>query len=323
MASSIPASIEPEDAPREVDFGSGALVTVAAGAHLDVLERSDRKVTLALRRGLSRFDIRPGGTRSFRVECAGVTVEVVGTRFSVQRTEEAVRVEVQRGRVLVRGANVPDQVQALDAGQSVVIALTASLPTDTGDTRPRVNAPASHASASAVSRASATPFASAHTASDSEGGAWRRAATQQNWQGAWQTLGAAGVVREAARADNVRDLLALADVARLSGHPGDALVPLRQILSRHPDDPRTALAAFTLGRVLLDALGQPVQAAAAFERALALTLPAALAEDAAARLVQAHARAGALTQAKAAADAYRHRYPTGRRTADVNQWSPP
>ena len=126
-----------------------------------------------------------------------------------------------------------------------------------------------------------------------------------------------------ARTDDVADLLALADVARLTGHPNEALKPLRQIVGGHAEDPRSAMAAFTLGRVLLDSLGNPVQAGFAFERAIALKLPSSLAEDAQARLVEAHARAGAVVQARAAANVYRARYPAGRRLTDVNHWSPP
>jgi outer membrane protein assembly factor BamD (BamD/ComL family) len=45
-----------------------------------------------------------------------------------------------------------------------------------------------------------------------------------------------------------------------------------------------------------------------------------LAEDAHARLVEAHARAGDAEAAKSAATRYRTLYPEGRRLADVNRW---
>jgi len=38
--------------------------------------------------------------------------------------------------------------------------------------------------------------------------------------------------------------------------------------------------------------------------------------------VEAHAKAGAIAQAREAATAYRARYPAGRRRADVDRWSP-
>ncbi len=319
----VPTSIEPGNAPREVNFGDGARVAVGAGARLDVLEQSSRAVVLALRHGLTQYDIRPGGARRWRIESGPVVVEVVGTQFSVERSEEAVRVEVLRGRVLVRGAGVPDNVQALDAGHSLVVELAAPesiANTDTG-AQPIQTQAANTLPAAGAKQPGASP--TNPTASQSEPDDWRAAATKQDWNQAWETLGAEGVARETAHTDDVAVLLSLADVARLSGHPNDALTPLRQIVAGHPEDPRSAIAAFTLGRVLLDALGNPVQAAFAFEKALALRLPSSLAEDAQARLVEAHAKAGAIAQARAAAATYRARYPAGRRRADVDRWSPP
>jgi transmembrane sensor len=323
-SSSTPVRIEPDHTPRSVDFGDGAVVNVHAGARLDVLEQSDHSVVLALRRGLSHFDIRPGGARRWRIDCGAVTVEVVGTRFSVERRDSSVRVAVERGRVLVRGAGVPDQVQSLEARHSIVI-----------DSGPVASANASSATPPELSAESALEpvpppastrnHAGAHppaTEPSSTGGDWHSAANRQDWNQAWQTLGSDGVARVAAHTDDVAELLALADVARLSGHPQHALTPLRLIVGSHSQDPRAAMAAFTLGRVLLDGLGQPMQASFALERALALKLPAALDEDALARLVEAHAKAGAAAQARASAATYRTRYPAGRRLADVNRWSP-
>ena len=316
MMPAVPTTIEAVSTPRDVDFGDGAMVNLHAGAHLDVLEQSDRAMVLALRRGFSQFDIRPGGARRWRIESGGVTVEVVGTRFSVERGETSVQVAVQRGRVLVRGADVADQVQSLDAGKSLLVQL--ATPNTHQQAPPPVDAPLQSAGIAAPERAARVST----TAAASPPLDWHTAATRQDWNQAWKTLGAAGVAREAAHTDDVADLLALADVARLSGHPQQALMPLRQIVGSHADDPRAAMAAFTLGRVLLDALGQPMQASFAFERALTLKLPVALAEDALARLVESHTKAGATSQARAAASAYRASYPSGRRLADVNRWSP-
>jgi len=318
----VPASIEPTHTPRQIDFGYGAYVSVGVGAQLDVLEQSEHSVVLALRHGISRFDIRPGGARRWRIESGGVSVEVVGTQFTVERKDNAVRVEVQRGRVLLRGPSVPDQVQALDAGRSLAVAIAS-----TGDQslkEAQAGAPAAMNPLPPRSINSRAPTGVANAGNvRPDSSDWRSAATRHDWTLAWQTLGPEGLAREVARTDDVADLLVLADVARLTGHPNDALKPLRQIVGGHAKDPRSAMAAFTLGRVLLDSLGNPVQAAFAFERAMYLKLPTSLAEDAQARLVEAQARSGAVVQARAAANVYRARYPGGRRLSDVNHWSPP
>jgi TolA-binding protein len=92
--------------------------------------------------------------------------------------------------------------------------------------------------------------------------------------------------RPAARS-TVEALFAAADAARLAGHPAAAVAPLSAIVTRHPDDPRAAVAAFQLGRVFADELADPARAAAAFERARALDPSGPLAADAAGRADEA------------------------------------
>jgi hypothetical protein len=58
-----------------------------------------------------------------------------------------------------------------------------------------------------------------------------------------------------------------------------------------------------------------------FSRAPARGLPAAIAEDAEARWVEAAARAGDLPGAKEGALRYHARYPNGRHGADVERWA--
>ena len=117
-------------------------------------------------------------------------------------------------------------------------------------------------------------------------------------------------------ADNPRDLLLAADVARLSHHSGQAVTPLRRLLASFPGDPRAPLAAFTLGRVLLDELGRPREAAEAFARARS----GAMAEDALAREVEAWSRAGDSATARTRAELYLQLYPKGRRDRSVRRY---
>jgi TolA-binding protein len=114
-------------------------------------------------------------------------------------------------------------------------------------------------------------------------------------------------------ADPVGALLAQADAARAAGRSEAAAALLERVGRDHPGDPRTPLAAFTLGRLLLEALDRPAQAAEAFARAWALDPRGALAEDALAREVESLAAAGDREGAKARALEYRRRYPKGSR----------
>jgi len=110
-----------------------------------------------------------------------------------------------------------------------------------------------------------------------------------------------------------------ADVARLTAHPEQAVRPLRSVCERHASDRRAPVAAFTLGRVLLDELGRAGEAAAAFQKARMLWPEGPLAEDALAREADAWERAGRHDRARATASDYVRRYPDGRHVAGMRK----
>jgi hypothetical protein len=117
--------------------------------------------------------------------------------------------------------------------------------------------------------------------------------------------------------DPVTELLHASDVMRLGGEPAQAIGPLRRIIEHHAGDPRAALAAFTLGRLLLDDLDRPRDAAAAFADVIRLAPQGELVEDALARQVDALARAGDALAARRLAEEYAETFPRGRRLRAV------
>lgn len=315
----IAALVAPETTPRRVFFSDGSQIELDPGARIEPLENGPTVFSALLASGRATFDVRPGGPRRWTVECGIATVEVVGTRFTVERSPGRARVSVQRGVVLVRGERVRDRVQRLEADQALDVEdLTAgapalALPDPTNIPIPRPSSqgvlPPPPPRGSAVVAAAAPP-------------SWRKLAQTGDTADAYAELGPAGIA-SASRAASVDDLLALADVARLSGHPADAVTPLAHVVSDHAGDPRASLAAFTLGRLQLDSLRQPALAAAAFERAVALGLPQSLQEDAFARLVEARAKAGDASGARSAAEEYARRFPAGKRLEEVRRWAEP
>ena len=191
---------------------------------------------------------------------------------------------------------------------------------------PTPEPPAPAAAAAAPDEGSAVPPPSkdnrivAHHASETDAPiaapvpSWRDDANRGAYAAAWL-----GLVR-AAPLDRMEDLLLAGDVARLSGHPDAAVAQLARAVERHPDDPRAPLAAFTLGRVHLEDLGSPRDAAQAFAHARALAPSGPLAEDALAREVEAWSRAGETETARARAVTYGERYPKGRRAHAVRRF---
>jgi hypothetical protein len=127
------------------------------------------------------------------------------------------------------------------------------------------------------------------------------------------------VARERVRRDPAGELMAAADEARLGGRPEEAVAPLRRLYQRHPRDRRAPVAAFSLGRVLLDDLRRPAAAAAAFQKARALWPKGPLALDALAREAEARHAAGQERQAAELARQYLKRASSGRHAAAMSE----
>jgi tetratricopeptide (TPR) repeat protein len=114
-----------------------------------------------------------------------------------------------------------------------------------------------------------------------------------------------------------RELFDLGNAARRAGDGAGAARAYEQLLEHHPRDARAGLAAFELGRLRMDRLGDVHGAIQALQRAVALAPGAAFREDAMARLVDAYAAAGATVRCRSAQSAYLESYPTGVRAPTV------
>jgi len=237
----------------------------------------------ALRAGAARFSVPHDARHPFMVAAGGVTIEDLGTTFTVRYTaRDRLSIAVEEGRVRVRSGDDDTEVAA---GATVEVPIA-----------PIVAAPPDQQRAVVAS-------------------SWRPLAEHGQYEDARRALRKAG---PSAVRDDTADLLLAADAARLSGHPAEAVPYLQRVLSRHTRDPRAGLAAFTLGRVLLDELGRPSEAADAF--AFARSYGGPLAEDALAREVEALSRAGDVTRSRDLALLYQGLYPNGRRAKAVSRF---
>jgi hypothetical protein len=243
-----------------------------------------------LRSGGARFTAPHDVAHPFVVVAGDVVIEDLGTTFAVRYVgEDRLDVAVEQGRVKVRARGEDTE---LVGGQSLELAVT----------RP---------AAAAEESPSAPPIAPAASPTTS----WRPLAERGRYDEAHIALKKAGP--NAVR-DQTADLLLAADAARLSGHPGESVPYLERVVRGHSNDPRSSLASFTLGRVLLDELGRPREAADAFARARAAGGP--LAEDALAREVEAASRAGDTSRSRELAREYNKLYPQGRRAKAVSRF---
>jgi len=305
-------AVDAPEAGARLALSDGSAIELGGGARFEPLESSGTTFLGVLQRGFASFDVRPGGPRRWQVECGLATVEVVGTRFSCERAPGRLRVAVQRGAVVVRGERVADRARRLVAGEALeVVEAPAPVAADA-----LAVVPVEPAEAPALAEAPEATAEGRGPAPSPSTSTWRELARRGRPAEAFAALGPQGVRREARRL-GVADLLALADVARLSGHPAEAVAPLERILGDFAHDPQAPLAAFALGRLELDPLDRPRAAASALERALELGIPRSLREDVEARLFEARRRAGERAAARAAAEAYLRDFPMGRHRAEM------
>ncbi len=343
----------PEE-PKALHLGGGeAMALAVALTHTTTLDDGSRidvtrgtlvpttndgsAVRFTLPQGHATFDVVPGGPRTWTIDAGLVTVTVLGTRFDVTRGDHEARVSVERGKVLVVGKGVPGGQIVLLAGDHVEVHEGAPpepplVPTPGSAEPPSIAPPpepssfpdspdsstaAAIAPSSTTNARAAVPSTSAQAAE-----AWHPLAKNGKYSEAYATLGREGVAREARRAERPEELMQVADVARLSGHPADAVLPLERLLENHAGSKVAPQAAFTLGKIELDALGRPGRAAVAFERSIALGVPAALKEDAFARRVEAYAKSNDAARARSSREAYEQAFPNGRYAESVRRLAP-
>lgn len=128
-----------------------------------------------------------------------------------------------------------------------------------------------------------------------------------------------GAVRATPHVADAKDLLDSAQRAMAERRNGDAAKLLGSLLRDHKHDPRAPLAAFELGRLRLDALGDPVGAEAALHEAMTLSKDKELRDDAEARRVEALGRMGSQAACERAKADYLAAHPHGVHRAEVSR----
>jgi transmembrane sensor len=296
-------------------------------AALRTVRLDSTETTFELERGVARFSVEAQKNRTVRVGSGHVTVQVIGTQFLMERIDNTVRVSVESGvvQVSVDGllvdtllaqqsrtyADVPGRV----APTSEASAEEEVVPHEADDEVEEADAPELDEEKKATPARKHRARKIKKVKAVTTGSEWRSLADKGSFVDAWVAL------KDTAPRDEPEDLLKAADVARLSGHPSQALAPLRRITTRFQSDSRAALAAFTLGRVLLEDLRVPAEAADAFALSRSLAPNGALAGDALAREVEAWSRARKLDNAKQKATQYLERYPSGPHVSSVLSWA--
>jgi hypothetical protein len=276
-----------------VESGPSQTVTLPDGSSATLRDRArlryDRvqsdRVEMTVERGEVVFDVRHTDSRTFVVHAAAFDVVDRGTLFVVRVDGESVRVSVETGSVEIARAHGSEPKRTLAGGESWTSVPTAAVPVPME--QPSVGPPPAPDPLLAAGASNTAPSSSP---------------------------------TESARSPSSpgpRELIQAANDARLAGHPREAATAFDTLRRRYRSDPRAGLAAFELGRLRLDALGDPGGAAEALTDSIALAPGATFREDAEARLVEALDRAHDAGRCAAARRGYLARFPGGLHAASV------
>ena len=253
----------------------GTRVTLDPESKLSLLSPGGNAVRLELARGGVDLDVVHQDDRPFVVAASGHEVHVLGTRFSVRfltvDRAPSLEVRVERGRVRVTRDADKGYERLLAAGEVWTVALGPPVPAPVEVEPSPVALDLDLDATPAIAPASAT--------------------------------------RPPVR-PGARELWADAEAARTSRRYQDEARALDQLRLRHRSDARAGLAAFELGRLRQDTLGDPSGAAEAFADAVVLAPGGPFREDAEARRVEALETAGQRRACAEARTAFLARYPS-------------
>lgn len=312
--------VSTKNEPRQIAFADGSRIDLAKTSSLRVLSNSGGSFVSKLDRGEAVFHVTPGGSRRWIVEAGDVTVEVVGTVFTVNRDEGGVSVAVERGIVLVRG-QVPGGEVRLTQGQMVSsrrATLKLSAEIDLPSKKPAAVMPERNG------RATSLAISLSELADEVPG----ELPDEVPGDRADEVLGDGESdetdVKSAAGADTtdpsrltLTELLDHADAARRAGNNEKAATYFYLAsLRADPGDARRGIAALSFARVSSD----QTTIVRTLVRGLS-TMPPSLREPALARLVRAAQKAGNAPLATKYAHMYLEEFPVGPRIDLVKSWA--
>ena len=286
---------------QSLELGDGSQIVLEPSTRLQLERVSGREMRLRVEAGAVHASVTHVANRPFTVVAGPVEVHVVGTKFRVELdpTDGDISVAVTEGRVSlsrVDGRPVPGTLGAGETWSSEAASVAAPEPPPIAD-----------ASAEGTVEPR-TPRAVARGPVLSK--RFREHWRDGRYAAAWEQVPSSDFEAILASA-RPEDVFAVAESARMSGHPYEAARAFDVFRRRFRSDPRAPLAALELGRLRLSELGAPLEAREAFEDAIQLDPNGAFREDSDARLVEALEAAGLAAECAAARDRYLATHPGG------------
>jgi hypothetical protein len=290
--------VEPLGAdPVPMHFSEGSKIQVAPHGRLRVLSASSKGARVLVERGDVEVEIAHPGRRAKRwdFEAGPFEVRVTGTRFHMffEPQRQTLHLAMREGQVVVTapclaGPRVVSAGGRLDLScQPAELVPPPSVEAGSEARRPELSGAPGQAKAR-----------------------WRDLLAMGRMAEALRLADQAGLER-VCQVATAKELLQLGDAARL-GHRGNkAALILRILRQRFPRSNEAATAAFALGRISFEDRRAYNEAAGYFSTYLAEEPQGPLMGDALGRLMESRQKAGNLPAAKAEAEKYARRFPTG------------
>ena len=296
---------------QSIELGDGSQILLEPSTKLQLAAVSGREIRLELEGGAVAASVVHVEDRPFTVVAGPIAVHVVGTKFRVELepADGSIVVAVSEGRVSLSRSDGQPAPSTLGAGETWSSAV-----------RPVASPSSTTSSADAsavVEREAARAVVHGPVLSKKFRERWR----EGRFAAAWAEIPTSELDR-IINAAGPQDVFAIAEVARMTGHPAEAARALDSLRRRFRSDPRAPLAALELGRLRLNELDAPLAAKEAFEDAIALDPNGSFREDADARLVEALEAAGLRSECAEARDRYLATYPRGLYVGAVKRRCP-
>lgn len=312
---------------QELSFSDGSAVVLAPAARAVLTHVTSDRAELRLNEGHLSASIRKKTGITWTIGAGPYSVQVVGTRFSVdwQRASETLKVSVSEGRVRVFGGDLGAQGIALDAGASLerhhgspVIAqrtpeptraATAALPSEAADAESPKAEPALNNTAPSLPNAT-RPEAGGSTPN------FLALAAKGKYRDALQAAEKQGFSELVEKLPG-NDLVTLANVARFSGNSARAHQALNALRQRFPGRAPAELAALYLARTAEDLDHKPAEAIRWLRVYLSESPRGDLAASARSSLMDLLLRSGDTEGARSVARDYLRYHPTGPHAAEA------
>jgi transmembrane sensor len=289
--------------PTPLHFSEGSSLLLHEGGRMRVLTLESNSARVLVEDGVLDVNIahRTGGKSRWDFEAGPYRVLVTGTRFQMTyfASDQSFGLATEEGQVIVSGGcqKTPTIVAA---GERIDLACPApEMPS-------WVRHPLEESRPEGLS-AGPNP---AETKTAQRETVWRELLASGRLSEGLHAAERANFQKVCQRA-TAKELLALADAARLFGPQARAVTALRILRQRFPGSMEAATAAFTLGRIAFERRQAYSEAAQWFETYLREQPSGPLMGDSVGRLMEARLRSGDRVGARADAQQYLRRFPEG------------